>query len=186
MINTIYTDGGCYNTGDKKGMGSFAYLSPVSFQSGCVKVICGRLENTTNNRAEMIAIIQAIKSNKLQKHIITDSGYVVKGLYNPSYLSKWLQNGWVTSAKKPVLNKDLWRKLHRLGWHYQFTLEVMKGHNKDKDKEKAFWNNICDRVCTYVLQNEDKFELGYTYTAYYDFVTQKISLGIDMAERIDD
>ena len=107
MINTIYTDGGCYNTGDKKGMGSFAYLSPVSFQSGCVKVICGRLENTTNNRAEMIAIIQAIKSNKLQKHIITDSGYVVKGLYNPSYLSKWLQNGWVTSAKKPVLNKDL-------------------------------------------------------------------------------
>ena len=62
----------------------------------------------------------------------------------------------------------------------------MKGHNKDKDEKKAFWNNICDRVCTYVLRNEDKFELGYTYTAYYDFVTQKISLGIEMAERIDD
>lgn len=173
----IYTDGGCYNTGDRKGLGAFAFLSPVSFDDGYVKVRFSKGINTTNNRMEMMAVIGALmwyNNRNVAKHIITDSGYVVKGWTNPSYLDKWKSNGWVTSTKKPVLNKDLWEKLYSLQWHHPFTLELMRGHYKDNNKINAFWNDICDKVCTYVMQNEDKFEANLLYTAIYDFNDHKI------------
>lgn len=174
---TVYTDGGCYNNGDKKGLGSYAFLSPVfRDKSNSVVVIGEKLNDTTNNRTEMLAIINAIKyHNGDTIKIITDSGYVVKGWTKPSYLETWQKNGWITSTKKPVANKDLWLELVKLRWHRQFIMRLMRGHNKDKDIEKAFWNDICDRACTF-LMNDNNVEYHKTYELEYLFDTHEFKI----------
>lgn len=92
---------------------------------------------TTNNRMELIAAIEALNTLKYpcEVQLYTDSEYLRKGI--TEWISAWKSRGWKTSAKKPVKNRDLWKLLdqaadrHRVNWHW------VKGHSGDSGNERA-------------------------------------------------
>jgi ribonuclease HI len=185
----MYTDGGCHNTGDRKGDGSYAFLFYTD-NTEYVDVYCEYVNDTTNNRMEMIAVIEGIKfvkrlSNKHQQvTIVSDSGYLVKGWTDPAYLDRWVTNNWKTSTNTPVQNRDLWMELQRLSWHVGFNFIHIRGHNKDKNPEHAFWNDICDRACTHMINKIPN--PGFMVTLRYYFKTRKFEpINIQLIERRD-
>ena len=101
------------------------------------KTIYGGEKDTTNNRMEMIAVIEALKLIKSDCEIslYTDSKYVMDGVNK--WLSGWKQKGWKTSNKKPVKNQDLWESIdqcitkHNIEWHW------VKGHAGNPGNELA-------------------------------------------------
>lgn len=156
----IYTDGGCHNeSGDMKGIGAWAFVM-YDENSDKVTVFAQRVTDTTNNRTEMMAVINAVTFCEFCSdiHIISDSGYVVKGYNDPAYLDKWVSNGWRTSSNKPVSNVDLWQKLLSLSYHYKLNFTLVKGHMKDKNPTHAYWNSIVDRACTIVMNEVGDYE----------------------------
>lgn len=176
----MYTDGGCYNNGDRKGDGSYAFLFLDENNKDKVIVIGEYLQNTTNNRTEMLAAIEGIKylqDKSNDEHptvnIVSDSGYLVKGYTHPAYLDKWIASGWRTSNNKPVSNQDLWEELQRLSWHVGFTFTHIRGHNKDEDLQHAYWNDIVDKACSYLLQLRS---LGFRLTLEYDLNTKEFTV----------
>lgn len=161
---TVYTDGGCYNNPPNKGTGAFAYVIPTT--DSMVKIVGGRINNTTSNRAEMMAILQAIEDlcihKQLSLNIYTDSGYCYNGIMK--YLDMWIANGYTTTTNKPVKNQDLWNMFSMIRWHTQFKLNLIRGHNKDRSVEHAYWNNICDHACTYLIREVSKcgiYQMSY-------------------------
>lgn len=119
----------------------------------------------------MQAVIDSIKY--ASKHypnsdmtIVSDSGYLVKGFTHESYLDKWVANNWKTYNNKPVKNVDMWKELYNLSWHNNFKFIHIRGHNKDKDTTHAFYNDICDRACTHMLNilNNPGFVVTLRYT----------------------
>lgn len=152
-ILNIYTDGGCHNeSGDLKGIGAWAFVVQDEDATE-VEVYAQRVTDTTNNRTEMMAVINAISFCETGSivHIISDSGYVVKGYTDPAYLDKWVANGWKTSNNKDVSNIDLWNKILALSYHSVLKFTHIRGHMKDKDPVHAYWNNIVDRACTIAM-----------------------------------
>ena len=127
----IYTDGACKGNPGPGGWGA------VLRYGDSAKELCGGEPNTTNNRMELMAAIEALRA--LQRpcdvELYTDSQYVRKGI--TEWLAGWKRNGWKTAAKKPVKNDDLWRRLdeevarHRVNWHW------VKGHAGNPDNELA-------------------------------------------------
>ena len=126
----LYTDGSCLGN---PGRGGWAAISK-DFK------ICGAQPNSTNNRMEMTAILKAleecVKRDIQEVRIFTDSNYVKQGIN--SWIIKWKQNGWMTSAGAPVKNKDLWiaidetrNKLNVVEWRW------VKAHNGDPRNEEA-------------------------------------------------
>lgn len=147
----IYTDGGCYNNPPNKGIGAFAYIirtdDPIAHIIGC------KISGSTNNRTEMMAILLALEDHPQDSlFIYTDSGYCVNGLYK--YLDNWISNGYITSSKEPVKNQDLWNIFSIVRWHRRFKLHLIRGHNKDSNIEHAYWNNICDKACTFLMRSK--------------------------------
>ena len=187
----MYTDGGSHNVGDRKGDGSYAYLFHTD-STEYVDVHCEYVQDTTNNRMEMIAVIEGIKhivppnaNEYRQVTIVSDSGYLIKGYTDPAYLDRWVTNGWKTSTNTPVQNQDLWMKLQRLSWHVGFDFIHIRGHNKDKNKDHAFWNDICDRACTYMINKIPN--AGFVVTLRYHFKTKKFEpIEIQLIERSND
>jgi ribonuclease HI len=153
----IYTDGGCY-----QDIGAWAYVEIArTFDeegtaldgrriSGYGRRISGYVYNTTNNRMEMQAIINAVHSlpagSKVK--IFSDSGYCVTGHNDPAYLKKWMYNGWKTSKKDPVENRDLWEEFIKIDMMYDVQYILIKGHSKDKNSIHKKWNDMCDQMCT--------------------------------------
>lgn len=183
----MYTDGGCHNTGDRKGDGSYAFLFKTDNKE-YVDVYCEYVEDTTNNRMEMDAVIQGLKytidqSPQYQKlTIVSDSGYLVKGYTDPAYLERWVANGWKTSTNKPVQNRDMWLELQRLSWYIGFNFIHIRGHNKDKDKTHAFWNDICDKACTHMIN--EVCRPGFLVTLRYYFKTKEFEpMAVKLIER---
>jgi len=126
---TISTDGACLSN---PGPGGWAALLRYD---GKDREISGGQEDTTNNRMEMIAVIQALQVLKKPCRVTlrTDSQYVCRGM--TEWIEQWQARGWKTAGKKPVLNKDLWQELidaarrHRIDWIW------VKGHAGDADNE---------------------------------------------------
>lgn len=185
----MYTDGGCHNTGDRKGIGSYAFLFQSLATDEYVDVYCEFIQDTTNNRMEMVAVIEGIKymldNHRTEKiEIVSDSGYLVKGFTDESYLEKWIANGWRKSDGKPVLNVDLWEELKKISWHTGVNFIHIRGHNKDKDRDKAFWNDICDRACTYMMNEMPN--PGFFLTLRYYFKAKKFEqIGIKIVDNED-
>ncbi|MBQ9564131.1 MAG: ribonuclease HI [Synergistaceae bacterium] len=133
----IYTDGG---TSPNPGLGGWAAIlqSPVH---GAERELFGAEADTTNNRMELTAAIQALRALKrpCQVDLHTDSTYL-RNAFELGWLVKWRKNGWRNSQKEPVLNRDLWEELwaltqtHRVRWHW------VKGHADDE------LNNRCDAL----------------------------------------
>lgn len=122
----IYSDGGADNNGDRVG-GWGAVLLYKEQQ----KQIYGGVLDTTNNRMELTAIIEALKRIK-KKHIpieiYSDSAYIVN-CFNDKWYVKWRKNGWKNSQRKPVENKDLWEELIQLVESFKdIEFIKVKGH----------------------------------------------------------
>lgn len=129
----IYTDGACKGNPGPGGWG-------VYLRSGAVeKDLCGGEAQTTNNRMELTAVIEALKALKRPCHLLIymDSEYVRKGI--TEWLPGWKARGWKTAAKQPVKNVDLWQALDALvsvgGHHIEWRW--VKGHAGDPGNERA-------------------------------------------------
>ncbi len=130
----IYTDGACKGN---PGPGGWGVLLRVP--GGAEKELFGGELETTNNRMEMMAVIQALSALKrpcnVELHL--DSQYVLKGI--TEWLVGWKAKGWKTASRQPVKNEDLWRRLdelvsqggHRIDWRW------VKGHNGEPGNERA-------------------------------------------------
>ncbi len=127
----IYTDGACKGNPGPGGWG--ALLRYKNRQ----KELFGGEKQTTNNRMELMAAIEALSTltRPCDVDLYTDSQYVKNGIQQ--WMDNWKKKGWKTSAKKPVKNQDLWKKLdeqvqkHSINWHW------VKGHAGDEGNEKA-------------------------------------------------
>ncbi len=130
---TIYTDGACKGNPGPGGWGAL-------LQSGeTTKELFGGERETTNNRMEMMAVIEALKALKrpCQVMLHLDSKYVLQGI--TEWLPGWKAKGWKTAAKQPVKNVDLWQQLDALvnqGGH-QIEWRWVKGHAGDPGNERA-------------------------------------------------
>ena len=127
----IYTDGACSGN---PGPGGWGVL--LRFR-GEERELWGGEPQTTNNRMELMAAIQALETLKrpVKAALYTDSTYVREGI--TSWIHNWKAKGWKTAAKKPVKNVDLWKRLdaalerHDIDWHW------VKGHAGHPDNERA-------------------------------------------------
>ena len=135
MKYIVYTDGACSGNPGKGGWAAII-LDDNSNQSS----ISGSVNNTTNNRMELIATIMALKKIKKKSEItiFTDSKYVKDGITD--WIKKWKQNNWKSANKKPVKNKDLWVKLDNACLKHKITWKWVKAHAGNK------YNNLVDEL----------------------------------------
>ena len=129
----IYTDGAC--SGNPGAGGWAAVIFDKS--SGQKSRRIGREIETTNNRMELRAIIEALESIPKESNleIFTDSKYVINGI--ESWIIKWKRNNWLGSNKKKVKNRDLWQKLDILSKQFQIKWNWVKGHSGDKYNDEV-------------------------------------------------
>lgn len=127
----IFTDGACSGNPGPGGWGAV-----IRSESG-EKELFGAYPETTNNRMEMMAAIEALKtlSQGSKVEMCTDSSYLKDGM--TSWLSKWKENGWKTASKKPVKNQDLWQELDQLCSQHTLKWVWVKGHSGHPENEKA-------------------------------------------------
>ncbi|GGK69105.1 ribonuclease HI [Amphritea balenae] len=127
----IYTDGACKGNPGPGGWGAVLQYGEHA------KELFGGEMNTTNNRMELMAAIEALAALKESCEIIltTDSQYVRKGI--TEWLAGWKRNGWKTSAKKPVKNDDLWKLLDEQTARHQVEWKWVKGHSGHPGNELA-------------------------------------------------
>ena len=128
---TVYTDGACSGNPGKGGWGVviLSNKDEISLNGGD--------NNTTNNKMELTAAIEALKHFEKREEItlITDSKYVKDGI--ESWIKNWKTNNWKTTSKKPVKNKELWIELDDLITKHNVNWEWVKGHGGNKYNEKA-------------------------------------------------
>jgi ribonuclease HI len=130
----IYTDGACKGN---PGPGGWGVL--LRSADGSEKELCGGELGTTNNRMEMMAVIEALTALKRPCDVVLhlDSQYVLKGI--TEWLVGWKAKGWKTAAKQPVKNVDLWQRLDALvaGGGHSIDWRWVKGHAGDPGNERA-------------------------------------------------
>jgi ribonuclease HI len=131
----IFTDGACSGNPGKGGWGA------VLRYNGAEKELCGGAVETTNNRMELTAVIEALRALKepCKVTLTTDSKYVVDAIEKSGVYS-WKQNGWRKADKKPALNVDLWETLLTLTQKNEVTFHKVAGH-----ADNAL-NNRCDEL----------------------------------------
>jgi ribonuclease HI len=127
----IHTDGACSGNPGPGGWG--AVLTSGRHR----KELSGAEANTTNNRMELTAAIQALEALKRPSrvHLITDSAYLRNGIM--SWIHTWKRNGWLTSERTPVKNADLWRRLDQALAHHEIQWHWVKGHAGTPENERA-------------------------------------------------
>ncbi|TAG67594.1 MAG: ribonuclease HI [Burkholderiales bacterium] len=130
---TIYTDGACKGN---PGVGGWGALLIAGERR---KELFGGDRDTTNNRMELTAAIEALRALKRRSEVtlFTDSNYVKQGI--ESWIHGWKRNGWRTADKKPVKNADLWQILDGLAAQHHVTWKWVKGHANDPGNERADW-----------------------------------------------
>ena len=127
----IYTDGACSGNPGPGGWGA------VLLYNSQRKEICGGEIDTTNNRMELQATIQALQVLKRRSTValFTDSRYVTDGI--TQWIDGWKARGWRTAGKKPVKNMDLWQLLDAQTSNHDVTWHWVKGHDGDRENERA-------------------------------------------------
>ncbi len=138
----IYTDGACSGNPGKGGWGA------VLVYKGKEKEISGGEAQTTNNRMELTAVIEALSALKepCEVTLTTDSKYVCDAI-NKGWVFSWKNNNWKKADKKPALNVDLWEKLLSLLEKHKVEFVWVKGHNGHK------YNERCDALAVSYYQN---------------------------------
>lgn len=147
-ILKIYTDGACSGNQNEKNIGGWG---AVLEYGEAKKELCGGEPDTTNNRMEMTALIEALSVLKKKNQIIevfSDSSYLMD-CFRQKWYESWQKNGWKTSKKTPVENKELWQKLLALTAEHTVSFYRVKGHvnpdHPNTDMEKLYrkfieWN----------------------------------------------
>ena len=138
-----HADGACSNNGNE-GIGGWACIVTNGTKE---KILSGGELNTTNNRMELVSVIEAINAFKglpithenYSFRIFSDSAYVVNGI-NKRWIKKWISNGWKNVNKKPVANRDLWETLNSLDKEIDFQIIWNKGHAGNT------YNERCDKL----------------------------------------
>lgn len=130
-IVDIYTDGACSGNPGPGGWGA------ILRWNGHEKELFGYEAETTNNRMEMTAVIEALRSLKrmVPVRIHTDSQYVQKGM--TEWIHGWKRRGWKTAGKEPVKNEDLWRVLDGLAAQHAIEWFWVRGHAGHPENERA-------------------------------------------------
>ena len=145
QVVNIYTDGACKGNPGPGGWGAY-----LQFGEHKKDMFGGEME-TTNNRMEVLAAIEALEalSRPCKINLTTDSEYLRRGVLE--WMENWKKRGWLTAAKKPVKNKDLWERLdkaivnHDISWHW------VKGHSGHPGNEKA--DQLANKGVDLVLAN---------------------------------
>ena len=132
----IITDGACSGN---PGPGGWAAILRYN---GRDKEIWGCAAHTTNNRMELTAAIEALRTLKeaCEAEVVTDSEYLKNGI--TTWIHGWKKKGWLTASKKPVVNKDLWLELDEQVARHKTNWVWTKGHASNAD------NNRCDELAT--------------------------------------
>ena len=127
----LFSDGACKGN---PGLGGWGVLIK---NSKILNELKGIQQQTTNNRMELIAVIEGLKSiqENADIEITTDSMYVNNGINQ--WIDNWKNNGWKTAANKPVKNKDLWQELDELVQNYSIKWIWVKGHSGHPGNERA-------------------------------------------------
>lgn len=139
----IYTDGSCH---PNPGPGGWAAL--LQYQEH-EKLLTGTEKESTNNRMELIAVIEALKCLKrpCQVEVYTDSEYVAKGYCQ--WLPAWIKHNWCTALGRPVKNRELWEQFLQAATRHVLTIHWVRGHNGhpqnervDREAKKARQNRV--------------------------------------------
>jgi ribonuclease HI len=127
----IITDGACLGN---PGPGGWAAILRYN---GHLKELYGSCPHTTNNRMELAAAIEGLRALRepCEIELTTDSEYLKNGI--TSWIKGWKRNGWMTSNKKPVMNRDLWMALDGLVARHQIEWRWTKGHASDEENNRA-------------------------------------------------
>ena len=147
----IYTDGSCLGNPGPGGFGALLIYGDNR------KEISGGFTNTTNNRMELLAAVEALNALKTDCSVVlyTDSQYVKNGIQ--SWIHNWKKNNWRTSAKKPVKNVDLWQRLERSMQPHQIEWKWVKGHSGHPENDQV--DKLARLAASSLdLQTDDGFE----------------------------
>ena len=152
----VYCDGACSQGASQSGadhIGGYAAL--VKCEGGMTtKAVVGSENNTTNNRMEIMAAIEAFKminrttDEPSEVEVVSDSQYLVKGMND--WVKKWQKSNWKTASKKPVKNQDLWNWLVELTTKHQVIFQWTKGHSDCKE------NQWCDKMAVAAIEKHRK------------------------------
>ncbi|MBS1857473.1 MAG: ribonuclease HI [Acidobacteria bacterium] len=132
----LITDGACLGNPGPGGWAAILRYGPHK------KEMWGSEPHTTNNRMEIKAAIEGLRALKVscEVQVVTDSEYLKNGI--TTWIKNWKRKGWMTAAKKPVVNQDLWKELDGQVERHQTTWVWTKGHAGHED------NNRCDELAT--------------------------------------
>ncbi|MYM73553.1 MULTISPECIES: ribonuclease HI [Duganella] len=127
----IFTDGACKGNPGLGGWGALLVAGNAE------KEICGGARDTTNNRMELQAVIEALTVLKRPCTVVlhTDSQYVQKGI--SEWIHGWKARGWKTASKEPVKNEDLWKALDAAQQMHNVEWRWVRGHNGHPGNERA-------------------------------------------------
>jgi ribonuclease HI len=127
----VYTDGACKGNPGPGGWGALLRWGDHE------KELFGGEAQTTNNRMELTAVIEALAALKLRSQVAvyTDSEYVKNGI--TTWIHNWKQRGWRTADKKPVKNIELWQRLDALASEHDVRWHWVRGHDGDPGNERA-------------------------------------------------
>ncbi len=139
----VYTDGACRGNPGKGGWGA------ILEYKGIRREMSGGERETTNNRMELTAVIEALSALKepCEVTLYSDSKYVIDGL-SKGWARSWKKNGWKKADKSPALNPELWDKLLELTDYHTLEYVWIKGHDGHPENER------CDTLAT---TQADKF-----------------------------
>lgn len=129
---TIHTDGSCLGNPGPGGWGA------VLCTEGLRKEFCGGHALTTNNRMEILAVVEALSRLRqpCQVDLYTDSRYVCDSV-EKRWIWAWQKNGWIKSDKKPALNADLWQRLLPLLGTHKVRFFWLRGHSGHAENERC-------------------------------------------------
>jgi len=127
----IYTDGACRGNPGNGGWGAILRYGDHE------RELYGAERDTTNNRMELLAAIQALEALKRPCEVVltTDSEYLRRGI--TEWLPQWKRRGWKTADKKPVKNQDLWERLERAAQPHRIQWDWIRGHSGHPENERA-------------------------------------------------
>ncbi len=148
QIVEVYTDGACRGNPGPGGWGVLLRFG------GTEKELYGAEAETTNNRMELMAAIQALENLKrdCKVSLTTDSQYVRKGI--TEWIDNWKKRGWKTASKQPVKNRDLWQRLDKAATQHQVEWHWVRGHTGHPENERA--DQLANKGIDELLRNASK------------------------------
>ena len=155
---TIYTDGACANNPGKGGYGAI-----LMFQKSSGEIVSKQLSRgfsmTTNNRMELLAVIDSLKALKKPCNIklYSDSKYVIDAI-NQKWLDGWIAKNWKLNTKNPVKNIDLWKEYIEASKIHNIEFIWVKGHNDNK------YNELCDKLAV-SARSSNELEIDSEFSA---------------------